>query len=1233
MKILKVRILNLNSLVGDWFIDFTDPAYSSAGIFAITGTTGAGKSTILDAICLALFGRTPRLERVNQTSNEIMSRLCGECMAEVEFHTSKGSFRCSWSQHRARKKAEAALQPYKHTICELPSGKILDVKIPEVAKRVEEITGMDFERFTRSVLLAQGNFAAFLQAAPDKRSPILEGITGTSIYSEISKMVHRRNADVQNQLELLKAELSGVQLLSDEETEQKRKDLEDVQKTSRSLEKKVEKLQAALIWHQRLQELRKKINDLEPEKEKHKREFNAFAADRARLAAARRALECEAAYSTCKQLRDDLKGKKDALTSANEKLPVLQAQAAEAEDAATIARKGYDAAKAEQIALAPQLRLARELDSQIRECNTLLSKALRDLQETEKDLSAQQKGLDGDQAALADKQEQQKNLQEERAARAIDGELVEQLAAIGGTFAQVREARKELEQALTELSQAEKAKLSADKELEQKNNDHSRRQAAATQAAEQLVEAEAALKSLLGDQPFEARQERREVLRDQGWIVQQAQNCYKKYEDLRIEQEKNKQENSGLRDSIAKMTATLQDKSERRQIQENLVNSLDENFRAAELIANYEENRQQLADGQPCPLCGATEHPFAKGNLPQASAAKQRLNEAKKKQAELTNEEKQSYIDLQGHKKDQAQVAARLAELSQKLPEAIKELNEQLNNIAPDGTLQADTPALAEKLAQHGQLLKDELTSVDQVLKQVRILKQDIESKGQAATQAMDTVNVAARQLQAAEAQVEQSKQNLQMKGATQLRAQDKLENCRQQALAKIQPFDYQELCEEHLDDIYKNLSERRDKWQQLQQELLAIDKDIPVLETRIKQHSTDIDTIRTKQSKQQAEHKGHQDSLAELQAKRKEVLAGKAADDEEARINNLLERVEKERDAAEKRRQEEQQKHAELIRDIDNRKKDISKHESNAEEAEKAFNDAINTQKIDDEGAFLAARLSETDRTRLEDIERKLNNRGTELNSQEETLRTQLAAEKAKALSTETCEELEAQQKQQQEDLGKLLESLGALRNELTRNDEAKKTHREKSEARDAQQRICTKWEALDKLIGASDGKKFRDFVQGLTFETVIYLANQQLQKMSDRYMLMHDRSKPLELNVVDRHQGDEIRSTKNLSGGESFIVSLALALGLSNMASSNVHIDSLFLDEGFGALDENVLDCALEALTSLKQEGKIIGVISHVNMLKERIPTQIQVIPIAEGRSRLKGPGCNLRSNADDK
>ena len=139
-----------------------------------------------------------------------------------------------------------------------------------------------------------------------------------------------------------------------------------------------------------------------------------------------------------------------------------------------------------------------------------------------------------------------------------------------------------------------------------------------------------------------------------------------------------------------------------------------------------------------------------------------------------------------------------------------------------------------------------------------------------------------------------------------------------------------------------------------------------------------------------------------------------------------------------------------------------------------------------------------------------------------------------------------------------------------------------------------------------------------------MISYANHQLTRLSDRYLLSRDTDEPLELKVIDNYQAGQIRSTKNLSGGESFLVSLSLALGLSGMSSRNIRVDSLFLDEGFGTLDEETLETALSTLASLRQEGKMIGVISHVGAMKERINTKITVEPIREGKSIISGPGC---------
>jgi len=163
---------------------------------------------------------------------------------------------------------------------------------------------------------------------------------------------------------------------------------------------------------------------------------------------------------------------------------------------------------------------------------------------------------------------------------------------------------------------------------------------------------------------------------------------------------------------------------------------------------------------------------------------------------------------------------------------------------------------------------------------------------------------------------------------------------------------------------------------------------------------------------------------------------------------------------------------------------------------------------------------------------------------------------------------------------------------------------------------------------VGSADGKKFRLFVQGLTMARLIRLANEALSNFSDRYTLVQpdeqdDRTSPLSIYVQDSELFGERRAASNLSGGETFLVSLALALGLSKLSSTNVTIESLFLDEGFGTLDEASLENALGALDKMTVGNRLVGVISHVGRIEERIPTQIEVHKESAGASTLSGPG----------
>ena len=253
MKICSIRLKNINSLKGEWKIDFTQAPFSDSGVFAIVGPTGAGKSTLLDAICLALFHETPRL-KVSPTSNEVMTRHTAECLAEVEFEVKGQGYRAFWAQRRARDKSDGKLQPISVELSD-QDGKILTNKIQDKLNLVAQLTGLDFARFTKSMLLAQGGFAAFLNATANQRADLLEELTGTEIYGQISQHVFERNKDKRLQVEQGEAVAASIGLLSADQLSELTQQRERLTKQDAEVKAQREMLQTRLHWVHQYQDL------------------------------------------------------------------------------------------------------------------------------------------------------------------------------------------------------------------------------------------------------------------------------------------------------------------------------------------------------------------------------------------------------------------------------------------------------------------------------------------------------------------------------------------------------------------------------------------------------------------------------------------------------------------------------------------------------------------------------------------------------------------------------------------------------------------------------------------------------------------------------------------------------------------------------------------------------------------------------------------------------------------
>ena len=265
MKILAIRVHQLASIL-DAEVDFSASPLKEAGLFAITGDTGAGKSKLLDAICLALYNSTPRLGAISASNNEIMTRGTSYCLAEVEFAVNQGVYRAFWSMRRARNKPDGNLQPAEVELVEVASNKPIAAQIKKKDQLIEWLTGLNFARFTKSMMLSQGQFAAFLQAKEADRAELLEELTGTEIYGQISQLVHQRFGEARDALNVLSAKTESLELLPEERINEINQQISELQTQQTNLKSELTSLQAKRDWPNQLIQNQQRLEKLQQQK-------------------------------------------------------------------------------------------------------------------------------------------------------------------------------------------------------------------------------------------------------------------------------------------------------------------------------------------------------------------------------------------------------------------------------------------------------------------------------------------------------------------------------------------------------------------------------------------------------------------------------------------------------------------------------------------------------------------------------------------------------------------------------------------------------------------------------------------------------------------------------------------------------------------------------------------------------------------------------------------------------
>ena len=1209
MKILSLRLKNINSLRGEWKIDFTQEPFNSNGLFAITGATGAGKTSILDAICLALYHQTPRLA-VSPTNNQVMTRHTAECLAEVEFEVKGKGYRAFWSQRRARNKADGKLQPLQVELSEL-DGTILTEKIREKEQRIATITGLNFARFTKSMLLAQGGFAAFLNAKANDRAELLEELTGTEIYGQISQRVFEKHRDSKTELDRLKAQADSANLLSSEEIETLKQQQHDCSKEVEQQQLQREALLSQLQWLKHSHELNK---------EKHRLDKEVTAAILAieqqqdSLATLQRSEPAELLrpyFDKQRQAQQQLATTNSQYQQQQDELNAVLTQQTLYEKEQQQASDSYE----------KTYTLQQEKEVQIADVLIPLEQQIEHLSQQLKQLATEKQH---DKDALHRTQTEHQELTtelhtvEQQIAQANDyldahkeqQFLAEKLPLWKEKFSQRQDHYLNLQQAVNTLQNTEQ-------QLQQQNNrvDSTllalqKAEQLATQSQQTLTQQQERFSQQFSEFNVDALTQQLERLQQKKGDELTLASLLKDYHDLLAQQQTEQQRIESLSIRLKAESKDIEELRAQYQQCQQQKQDIDTLLEQEQQIAALSDYRDALQAGDECPLCGSTTHPairhYQQLDVPhtkQRVAKKNQLLESLAEQGKTkTTEYAVTKNKLENARKLLKDHQLKLSQCHKQWLACTTALQCDLDILQPD-----QLSDYLQQSQQEEKAIKSQLQHYTQAEKALAEIKNTHTTQQQALQNQQHAVAMEQKEQQALQShynaletehqQLQENLLALESDLTQQLSAFKFTLAEPQQALEQLD--DWQRLWEnyqaqqEALATANKASSQLRVHLQNNVVKQEEIKKQLQQKITHYEQLNKEY-LLKCEQRQRDFGEMSSTDIRASLQhdtAQAKQVLADKQA--------LLL---------------KQQQRSQKLTGTIETLTQLQQQQQHTANECTMVWKEQLAQSPFASEQEFSSALLSVQQRQQLSSLKARLDKSLQQAKSQRQQIETQLEKHALQASTDENQSGLTIEQLQQQDmelkDSIKVLDvRLGAIQQSLLSDQQLRSSQAVLLASIQKHQAQHDDIEHLNSLIGSADGAKFRKFAQGLTLDHLVYLSNQQLSSLHGRYLLERQTGDALALQVIDTWQADSQRDTKTLSGGESFLVSLALALALSDLVSHKTSIDSLFLDEGFGTLDSETLETALDALDNLNASGKMIGVISHIEAMKERIPVQIEV------------------------
>ena len=1232
MRILTVRGCNLASLEAPFEVDFSQEPLAGAGIFAITGPTGAGKSTLLDAICLALFNKVPRLlsapkGQIGAGDGEALSasdprallrHRAAEGYAEVDFVGRDGkSYRARWSVRRSRQRSEGRLLDAKLELTDIATGERIGSTRTDTLAETEARVGLSAEQFGRAVLLAQGDFDAFVRADPNARAALLERLTGTGIYAKAGQAAFRKARALQAELLDLEARIGDRAVMAPADRKEAEQRLTQARDARREAGAAVQALEADHNWHQRRSALARATEEARVRLAEAQAQSDALDPRRAALAQRRRAAVVVPLLQGLRQSEERWRRRGASAADLAELADQAQesARKASAEEKAAVERLA--GAEKSVRAAEPELEKARLQDE-------LIARRLSELQPLM------------DECAEGERIEAEAREEHEKAVRELDDKR--RKAAEQGEWVEANQARSDLSMRLGEIlaDLEEHAGLAGRKsELDEELADAQAASGEKSSALEAAVDAlassrsrrseaeercQAARASDAGPQTIAASARRRDLVQAVLPCCIAVQAAAERLTEARHACTASEAERDECAGEAERVDAR------QGEINRDLPTArarLEEARRARDLSSASEEEasermRALLRDGEPCPVCGSREHDIAGfGAMFEARRAEDaaRVEELERKVSDLDREA----AGLQQRRQDLVRRIDAAAQRIEVGAAAIFELEQRNRGVVE---------ALSTALRDAGLDTNSEPEAAD---REARSRLRDIDAELRELEEKRNAHEEARAALETARSELEQAEEEHRLRERAANNAAQRLASI-ETALSDVRlrsatvESDLERRLAPHLDwrsarNPGAAVEALVEEWRERNRELENLRQSIPGLTDAVhraalrRQGAKDGATaVKRKLSECRETIAVHEDERGKLLGGRsvEEVRSGLTLEVESAAealrsARAAGETAGRAAAAAAAKLDECRQAHGEDAAEVERVRKELD----TVLQARSLSLGEVDRDAGADEGEL--EREAET----IAAAERGVLAAQTAHATRSRDLTEHEAAEAPPRDAEQTLHELELARRQEAEAADQLTEADLAIR----RDDDARTATALLRSELDGKRDAAQVWLRLDQLIGDATGNGFRRFAQGLTLDRLLVHANAKLAELRPRYTLERVATGDMLLQVVDHELAGEVRGLHNLSGGERFLVSLALALGLAEMSTSRgLRIESLFIDEGFGSLDSASLGDAIAMLEQLHATGRRVGVISHIEEVKERIPVKVAVTPTTRGKSRIE-------------